>query len=73
MTYTTQTHHAVDGAAIWQRLSNLTENLAQRWVQHRAYRSTVNELTAMPNRDLIDIGIHPADIHVIARQAAYGA
>ena len=73
MTYTIQNTSAIRGASIWQRLLDLNESLAQRRAQHRAYRSTVSELDAMSNRDLIDIGVHPADIHTIARQAAYGA
>jgi uncharacterized protein YjiS (DUF1127 family) len=33
----------------------------------------VRELSALSDRDLLDMGIHPADIDSIARQAAYGA
>ncbi len=73
MTYMTQNDRTVGGASIWQRLSELTASLAQRRAQHRAYRSTVNELSALSNRDLTDMGVHRADIHDIARQAAYGA
>ena len=72
MTFVTQNAPSVGGASVWQRLSDMTASLAQRRSQHRAYRSTVSELTAMSHRDLTDIGIHPADIHTIARQAAYG-
>jgi uncharacterized protein YjiS (DUF1127 family) len=47
--------------------------LAERRAQDRAYRTTVNELSAMCDRDLTDIGIHRADIHAIAQEAVYGA
>jgi uncharacterized protein YjiS (DUF1127 family) len=47
--------------------------LAQRRAQHRDYCSTVSELTALSSRELTDLGIHPADIREIARQAVYGA
>ena len=42
--------------------------------QHSAVHAKVlAELDAMSARDLLDIGVHPADIPAIARQAAYGA
>ncbi len=40
---------------------------------YRAYRSTASELTMLSDRDLTDLGIHQADIHDLARHAAYGA
>ena len=73
MTFLTQTAYAADGASLWQRLSDMTLGLAERRAQRQAYRSTMRELSAMSNRDLLDIGVHPADIRSIARQAAYGA
>ncbi len=72
MTYSTHTDRALGGASFWQRLSDLRAELAERRAQDRAYRKTVNELSAMSARDLTDIGIHPADIDRIARKAAYG-
>jgi uncharacterized protein YjiS (DUF1127 family) len=47
--------------------------MAARRAQDRAYRTTVSELSALSNRDLLDMGIHRADIDSIARQAAYMA
>jgi uncharacterized protein YjiS (DUF1127 family) len=73
MTYATYKHDAVGGISIWQRLSEMTARMAQRRAQHRAYNVTVNELVALSDRDLTDLGIHRADIHDIARQAAYAA
>lgn len=66
MTSLTRADRTVGGTSIWQRLSDLKTSMAQR----RVYRSTVKELSTLSNRDLHDIGIHPADI---ARQGAYGA
>ncbi len=63
----------VGGTSIWQRLSDLNLAAAHRRAQDRAYRSTVRELSALSNRDLADMDIRRADIHAIARQAAYGA
>lgn len=72
MTYATHTDRAAGGASIWQRLSELTLGAAHRRAQQRAYHATVRELSALSHRDLTDMGIHPADIHAVARQAAYG-
>ncbi len=73
MTYTTQTERTQHGALVRQLLSDLNAGLAQRLAQYRAYRSTVRELQACSDRELTDMGIHRADIHEIARQAAYEA
>lgn len=73
MTTMTYTDRAAGGTSIWQRLSDLNAGLAQSRAQHRVYRSTVKELSVLSNRELTDIGIHPADIYDIARQGAYGA
>jgi uncharacterized protein YjiS (DUF1127 family) len=73
MTYMTHADRAPRGTSLWQRLSALPADLAERRAQHRAYRSTVAELTALSHRDLVDMGIDPADIHEIARRAAYAA
>ena len=36
------------------------------------YRRTVRELNTLNPRELTDLGIHPAMIHDVAREAAYG-
>lgn len=36
----------------------------------RRERETLSELKRLTDRDLTDIGIHPADIEAIARRAA---
>ncbi len=73
MTYTTHTDRALTGTSLWQRLSDLRTKMAERRAQDRAYRTTVRELSTLSSRDLLDMGIHPANIDSIARQAAYGA
>ncbi len=69
MTYTTHTQRA----SLWQHLSDLRADLAKRRAQQRVYRTTVDELSALSNRDLLDMGIDRADIDTIARQHVYGA
>jgi uncharacterized protein YjiS (DUF1127 family) len=73
MAYVTHNDHALGGASLWQPLATLTTNLAQRLVQYRAYRSTVNELAMLSDRELADLGFTRADIRDIAQNAAYGA
>ncbi|HVG48880.1 MAG TPA: DUF1127 domain-containing protein [Rubellimicrobium sp.] len=73
MTYATHADRSAVGPSIRQRLSDLAAGLAQRRAQRQAFRSTLRELSAMSSRDLLDIGIHPADVHAVARLAAYGA
>jgi uncharacterized protein YjiS (DUF1127 family) len=36
----------------------------------RRYRQAVRELSALTDRELVDIGIHRCDIHSIAHEAA---
>ena len=70
MAYVTHTERAFARPSI---LSELKANLAQRFEQYRAYRSTVSELAMLTDRELADFGIARADIHGIAQNAAYGA
>lgn len=73
MTYTTHNNHAGLGASLWQRALDLNTSWTQSRARNQAYRSTVSQLLALSNRELIDMGLDRADIHDIARQAAYGA
>lgn len=51
-------------------LVDLQASLAQRLAQIRAYRTTVNELAGLSDRELSDLGIARADIRAIAQEAA---
>ena len=73
MAYTTHNDRALGGASLGQTLSTLKANLAQRFAQFRAYRTTLNELSQLSDRELADMGIHRANIGAIARDAAYRA
>lgn len=53
------------------RLSEMATTLKTRRAQHRAYRTTVNELRNLSQRELDDLGIHAENIETIARTAAY--
>lgn len=47
--------------------------LDARYTAYRAYRTTFNELQALSNRDLADLGIMRCDIHTRATEAAEAA
>lgn len=53
--------------------ADLKAAFTERLAQYRAYRATVNELSALDDRELNDLGVARYDISAIARQAAYRA
>lgn len=53
--------------------ADLAAGLTERLAAHRTYRATVNELSALGDRELDDLGVTRAEIPAIARQAALGA
>jgi uncharacterized protein YjiS (DUF1127 family) len=55
-----------------ERFNSLRAELADRNAKYKIYRSTQNELNALTDRDLADLGIHRSGIQEIAFQAAYG-
>ena len=40
--------------------------------RHRVYQQTLNELRALSDRDLTDLGLHRSMIEAVAKDAAYG-
>lgn len=56
-----------------QDLSGPRTNLAERFAQYRIYRTTLNELAQLTDRELADMGIHRADIRTITHEATYKA
>jgi uncharacterized protein YjiS (DUF1127 family) len=67
MTYISHSDHASAGVSIGQTLSGLKASLAQRWTQFRTYHRTLNELSALSDHELADIGVHRANIADVAR------
>ena len=57
----------LDGAAHW--FADASQVMARR----RVARSTYNELAALSDRDLADLGMNRTDIRRIALEAARGA
>lgn len=62
-----------DTASLGRRLSDLRISLAGRFAQYRVYRTTLNELAMLTDRDLSDLGLHRSNIREIALEAAYKA
>lgn len=73
MAFANDTHRSYQAASIWQRLGDLRADLVERTAKYRLYRTTVNELAQLSDRELLDLGLSSADIPAVARQAAYGA
>ena len=71
MAYTTHNSRTFDASSFRQRAADLRAHVAERTAKYRLYRATVNELTMMSHRDLVDIVIDAADIRDIAYKAAY--
>ena len=62
-----------DTTSFGQGLSSLRTSLAERFAQYRTYRTTLSELAMLSDRELTDMGLHRANIHEIAFEAAYKA
>lgn len=50
-------------------LTLFAQALKRRFERFRLYRQTVNELSALSNHELADLGLHRSMIHQLARQA----
>lgn len=60
---------AVNGLEL-SGLTALIEDLKIRFKRHRLYRQTLNELSALSDRDLADLGLARGAIRNVAMQAA---
>jgi uncharacterized protein YjiS (DUF1127 family) len=70
MAYATDIRTA--GMTIGHRISDLRASLADRYARRMVYRTTLNELATLNDRDLDDLGISRSMIKSIAWDAAYG-
>ena len=55
------------------RLASLAHDIRERRERHAIYRRTVDELNALTDRDLADLGVHRSEVPQIAREAAFGS
>lgn len=58
--------------SVMDRFAALTQNFRAAMARRRVYNETINELAALSDRDLSDLGIARASISDVAHQAAYG-
>lgn len=66
------THNTTAPLSLSARFAEIREHARESYAAWRLYRNTVNELSALSNRDLVDLGIGRGDIRAIAMEAAYG-
>ena len=70
MAYATHTH--AGSLSLLARFAEIREHAAEAYAAWRVYRTTVNELSELGDRELNDLGISRAQIRAIAMEAAYG-
>lgn len=51
-------------------LRTILERIAEKRARNKVYRETLNELRALSDRDLSDLGLSRASIHSVAWEAA---
>ena len=59
-------------ATILERASATWKSMSEQYAQYRLQRRTLNELSALSNRDLADLGIHRSNIRAAAHAATHG-
>ncbi|MEL6840664.1 MAG: DUF1127 domain-containing protein [Pseudomonadota bacterium] len=70
MTYNTNT--ATGTFSFAQRFAALQHDVAEKLAKRKVYRTTLNELRELSDRDLNDLGLSRSMIKGIALEAAYG-
>ncbi|TDT77193.1 uncharacterized protein DUF1127 [Litoreibacter halocynthiae] len=68
MAYTTSIRTA---PTLIERLVAFKNDLAERHTKHRLYRQTLDELQALSNRELADLGLCRGNLKAIAHDAAF--
>jgi uncharacterized protein YjiS (DUF1127 family) len=68
MAYANTSHASGFNVSVWAE--NTLISLAERIALRRAYRTTLNELLQLSNRELADLGLNPANLRSVAWEAA---
>ncbi|SFT81960.1 DUF1127 domain-containing protein [Sedimentitalea nanhaiensis] len=63
--------HALTASHEAPRLIRLLQTVKERFIRHRLFRQTVDELSGLSNRQLADLGMNRSMIRRVAYQAAY--
>ena len=66
--------HAINLSAYAEHAEqpSLFARLRQSFADYRAYQATYEELNALNDRELADLGLSRADVRDVAREAIYG-
>jgi uncharacterized protein YjiS (DUF1127 family) len=72
MAYVTHPTRALESSWLGQRLVNRWPEIGERLARYRQYRTTVDELSHLSDRELADFGMDRGNIHAIAREHVYG-
>ncbi len=71
MAYATETRTAAFG--LTAVVGNITAQVSEFFAKRKVYANTINELEALNDRELADLGIARSMIKRVAIEAAYGA
>jgi uncharacterized protein YjiS (DUF1127 family) len=66
------TDETVQSSKLAQKFLGLIAALRLSMTRRAVYRDTMRELSALTDRELMDMGLHRGDLHSIALDAAYG-
>ena len=56
--------------SVFAQISAFFEGAATRYKQHRLYRATFDELSALSNRELADLGLNRSDLRRVSLEAS---
>ena len=73
MAFANDTTRTAAGPSLWDRVTEIGTELADRWAKYATYRATLSELASLSDRDLTDLGLHRSMIADGAREAVYKA
>lgn len=72
MAYASDPNRTFETTWLGQRLVNRWPEIGERLALYRKYRTTVEELSHLSDRELADFGMDRGSIHRIAREHVYG-
>ena len=72
MAYVTHPTRTFETTWLGQQVVSRWPELGERLARYRHYRTTLDELSMLTDRDLADIGMERSSIRDIAREHVYG-